>query len=391
MTSRRDFLQRSALAAAGLSLSPDGRAGRGAAGVQARTRPSPGFLDLGRQPDSVIVETAAGYAPLRAGSGERWEGAGVLVSVAESPDALRVALAAPAVAVMRCTSAGAATLDGRAPAPRATRGSAGYGDLEWRGFVPDRVMPWYFAAWDGERTHGYGVRTGAAAFCFWQVDPDGISLWADVRSGGVGRAARRRACSTVCDVVSPPGTSGETPFAAIHAFCQRDVPEPRGCPRSPVYGSNDWYWAYGNNSAASVLARRARAWWSCRRRTRTARSRSSTTAGSPSGARQGRAWACGTAATRGSPTCPAWPRDVRGCRRAPRHLDPPAAGARRRARRVAPAREQRTVLDPDGARGRSRRSPTTSAACAGGASSSSSTTTPRSTSSGAGASRWARP
>ena len=36
----------------------------------------------------------------------------------------------------------------------------GYGDLEWRGVVPERPMPWYFLAHDGRRTHGYGVRTG---------------------------------------------------------------------------------------------------------------------------------------------------------------------------------------------------------------------------------------
>src|SRR5205085_896966 len=62
----------------------------------------------------------------------------------------------------------------------------GYGDLEWRGWAPDRVMPWYVATTDGSGTHAYGVRTGAAALCLWQVDPEGVSLWADVRSGGVG-------------------------------------------------------------------------------------------------------------------------------------------------------------------------------------------------------------
>src|SRR2546428_10068521 len=62
----------------------------------------------------------------------------------------------------------------------------GYGDLEWRGWIPDRVMPWYFATHNGSLTHSYGVRTGARALCFWQGDVQGISLWADVRSGGVG-------------------------------------------------------------------------------------------------------------------------------------------------------------------------------------------------------------
>ena len=57
------------------------------------------------------------------------------------------------------------------------------GDLEWRALVPDRQMPWYFLAYDGQHTHGVGVRTGAAAFCHWQVDPYGVNLWMDVRNG----------------------------------------------------------------------------------------------------------------------------------------------------------------------------------------------------------------
>ncbi|MBP8274120.1 MAG: alpha-galactosidase [Acidobacteria bacterium] len=128
----------------------------------------------------------------------------------------------------------------------------GYGDLEWRGLVPDRVMPWYFAIDDGAATHAYGVRTGPRAFCYWQVDAQGISLIADVRSGGVGVQLGERTLD-ICDVVTRAGRAGESSFAAIHAFCRQMCANPR-LPAQPVYGSNDWYWAYGKNSAASVLA-----------------------------------------------------------------------------------------------------------------------------------------
>jgi alpha-galactosidase len=128
----------------------------------------------------------------------------------------------------------------------------GYGDLEWRGWAPDRVMPWYFATYDGSLTHAYGVRTGARALCFWQVDAEGVSLWADVRSGGAGVQLGPRVLD-VCDVVCRAGHDGESAFAAIHAFCRQMCGHPR-LPRQPVYGSNDWYWAYGKNSAETVLA-----------------------------------------------------------------------------------------------------------------------------------------
>jgi alpha-galactosidase len=127
----------------------------------------------------------------------------------------------------------------------------GYGDLEWRSWVPDRVMPWYFATNDGSLTHSYGVRTGARAFCFWQVDPEGISLWTDVRSGGVGVQLGERVLD-VCDVVSRVGRPNETSFAALHAFCAQMCNNAR-IPSHPIYGSNDWYWAYGKNSAQTIL------------------------------------------------------------------------------------------------------------------------------------------
>jgi alpha-galactosidase len=56
----------------------------------------------------------------------------------------------------------------------------------------------------------------------------------------------------VCDVVCRAGRRAQSAFAAVHAFCRQMCAAPR-LPAQPVYGSNDWYWAYGNNSAQSVL------------------------------------------------------------------------------------------------------------------------------------------
>ena len=168
----------------------------------------------------------------------------------DQPGATRVQLSAPTTTVKRIHLRWRGNID----ATRLVLGDAwerGYGDLEWRAFVPDRAMPWYFATYDGAVTHAYGVRTGANALCFWQADPGGISLWADVRSGGVGVKLGERTLD-VCDVVSRAGHGNESAFAALHAFCKQMCASPR-LPRQPVYGSNDWYWAYGKNSAATVL------------------------------------------------------------------------------------------------------------------------------------------
>ena len=253
MTSRRDFLRQSAIAA-GLSPLLSGTAARTAGNAhqasQSATTGSP--LSLLRQPDSVIVQTGAPDRTLRLGRDNRWEDADILVTIAPVDGAMRVQLSSTSTAVKRLRL----RWNGRQDAVRLIAGDAwerGYGDLEWRGFVPDRVMPWYFATWDGRMTHAYGVRTGAAALCFWQVDPQGVTLWADVRSGGVGVELGTRLL-TVCDIVDRLGYSfiGESAFSAIHYFCRQMCPGAR-MPSQPVYGSNDWYWAYGKNSAATVL------------------------------------------------------------------------------------------------------------------------------------------
>lgn len=59
----------------------------------------------------------------------------------------------------------------------------GYGTLEWRCILPERVMPWYCAAFDGETCQGFGVKVRPNALCYWQIDPRGINLTMDLRCG----------------------------------------------------------------------------------------------------------------------------------------------------------------------------------------------------------------
>lgn len=242
MTSRRNFLQAGAgsLLASTLPIAPHvGHSGASAP-----------FLDLTRGPDVVSVKTSSGETPLRKVGAERWEGDGITLRATAVSGALRVELSAPSVAVLRVGLRWNESMT----RTRLLLGDAwerGYGDLEWRGFVPDRLMPWYVMAHDGTRTDGYGVRTGAAAFCAWQADGGGLSLWADVRSGGSPLQLGDRSL-VVCEVVCRAGKPGESGYAALRAFCHQMCPAPR-LPAQPVYGSNDWYWAFGKNSAASAI------------------------------------------------------------------------------------------------------------------------------------------
>jgi alpha-galactosidase len=250
MTSRREFLKRSIVSAAGLSL-PATAVAAAADGVIRRASAPRSFLDLHRAPDSVSVSTASGIQRLSAGAGGQWQGSsGLMVVTREVPGSLRIELTSPTLGIRRIHL----RWRGRMDATRLLLGDAwerGYGDLEWRGLAPDRAMPWYVAAWDGALTHAYGVRTGAKALCFWQVDAAGISLFADVRSGAAPIQLGDRVLA-VCDVVCKAGQPHESAFAAVHAFCRQMCEKPR-LPAQPVYGSNDWYYAYGRNDAASFL------------------------------------------------------------------------------------------------------------------------------------------
>ncbi len=244
MPTRRDFLERSALAAAGLALPRSAHATPASPTVGAAT-----FVDLIRPPDFVTAQTADGYLSLRSARSGSWEADRIRVTTAVTGDALRVSLAAPGTGIQRLHL----RWRGRLSADSRILGDAwerAYGDLEWRGFVPDRVMPWYVATIDGGATHCYGVRTGAAAFCAWQVDADGLSLWVDVRAGGVPLQLGARTL-TCCDVLARQGRAGETPFAALHAFCRQMCPRPL-LPAAPMYGANDWYYAYGDSSAEKI-------------------------------------------------------------------------------------------------------------------------------------------
>jgi alpha-galactosidase len=127
-----------------------------------------------------------------------------------------------------------------------------YGDLEWRGLAGERLMPWYFLASGGGLTNGYGVKTGAASICCWQADAGGVTLWLDVSNGGSGVELGERRLPAAA-IVTRIGKAGESAHAAAHAFC-RDLCDSPALAPQPIYGSNNWYYAYGENtSTASIL------------------------------------------------------------------------------------------------------------------------------------------
>jgi alpha-galactosidase len=182
---------------------------------------------------------------------ERNDSAAEVRLIAQSDNVLEISLSAPNVAL-----AYVALRWDFAIAPHTQimgdHWERGYGDLEWRGIVPERVLPWYALLADRKTgvTFGIGVETGAGALSSWRVDEVGVTLMLDVRNGGSGVHSGERLLQAAV-VHSLSSESGEDSFAFARRFCRALCPAPR-LPSQPVYGGNDWYFRYGNITAETV-------------------------------------------------------------------------------------------------------------------------------------------
>ena len=216
------------------------------------------WFDICRQPDRVDVLTETAHVNLTR-RGELWEGHGVAAETQLINHRLRVRVIAPQTPLRRLTLRWRGTFPARLRV-LGDHWERAYGDLEWRGLAPDRILPWYCLTHDGECTHGYGVTTDTAALAWWQLDGQGLTLHLDIGSGTAGVHLGSREL-TVATVTSRQGKPGESAFAAAGAFCRELCAHPL-LPREPVYGGNDWYYAYGANTHAGIIedAKRLAGW-----------------------------------------------------------------------------------------------------------------------------------
>ncbi len=185
-------------------------------------------------------------------SGERWSSRDVEVLARQAGDSLAISVRCPKRPISRValrweSGFGLRTL---------LLGDAwerGYGDLQWRFVQPERIMPWYFAAHDPHSgsTFAAGVKTQANAMCFWTVDRRGVTLWLDLRSGGMASIPGDRTIEAA-SVVAIESHGQESAFAVIRRLCGRMCEKPR-LPARPVSGNNNWYYAYGQNFDAKQV------------------------------------------------------------------------------------------------------------------------------------------
>lgn len=136
----------------------------------------------------------------------------------------------------------------------------GYGNLSWQGLNYERNMPWYFAVsngsdsvldYGGRFTECFGVEVRPSAFCSWHYDGRGIDLILDVRNGGipVELGGRKLKAATVFF----REYHNVSAFSALKTFCSV-MSRTHLETDKIIYGSNNWYYAYGNSSAEEIIS-----------------------------------------------------------------------------------------------------------------------------------------
>ena len=122
----------------------------------------------------------------------------------------------------------------------------------WLPVGEGKTVPWYVLINSGKRTYGFGVKVQPRAMCAWRVKPGKVELLLDLRAGGQPLELGSRTLEA-CEVVRCETRIGESVFETGRRLCKLMCPAPRLL-KEPMIGFNDWYAAYGRNTATNFLA-----------------------------------------------------------------------------------------------------------------------------------------
>jgi len=200
-------------------------------------------------PTAVAVLSGGQWTDLQ-GAGDRWTKGPFEVLMQHKGSALDIRLRAPGKELEKVKLSWEQAF-GRNTRFLGDQWERSYGDLEWGPVAEPRKAPWYVLINDDHGTVCFGVKTGARTIADWELSPTGLNLTLDTHSGGEGVLLGDRTL-LAASVVTLKSNPGETPFATDRRFCRILCDTPR-LPAQPVYGINDWYFAYGNNSKQLIL------------------------------------------------------------------------------------------------------------------------------------------
>jgi alpha-galactosidase len=195
---------------------------------------------------TAVLDTGA-IKLLPSGRG-RWAASKIAVQLTESSNGVAVTVHAPAVALR------AIILSWPMATPALVLNDhweRTYGDVAWQKPSPTLELPWYFLAKYPHGSLGVGVRTGGSTLCSWQIEDGALRLILDTASGGVGVQLGDRELQAA-QIVIDRSVNSESEFQHLQRFTKKMCAAPRPLAQ-PVYGINDWYFAYGKNSDALIL------------------------------------------------------------------------------------------------------------------------------------------
>jgi len=201
--------------------------------------------ELVHLPGKVFIKLDDGVHELSSTDKQVWNYKGITVKLHHKGDALHVEVHSPNNALHNVQ------LEWQYEDPKSAvilgdHWERSYGDLAFKPSDVKRKMPWYFVQHDVKYTTCFGVKTGCNTICYWQVGEGVMKLTLDTTSGGIGVSLGNRVLHCA-DIIATKNKTGENTFYTAHRFCGLMCTTPR-LPAKPVYGINDWYFAYGNNS-----------------------------------------------------------------------------------------------------------------------------------------------
>ncbi len=234
---RKHFLKISSLSLAGLLIADFTKAGN------RKTHTL-------QMPDAVEILSEDTYIPLQSSDKQKWIYKDVIVELKKLNDSIEVYVQSPTMVLKevkmswKYATANSASILGDA-------WERTYGDVSWQKINETKKLPWYCVAHNDNDTICFGVKTGCNTFCSWQIANDKLQLTLDTRNGGNGVQLNNRKLHAA-DIVTTQNEGKENAFATVRRFCTVMCDNPR-LAEKPVYGINDWYFAYGNNSSDLIL------------------------------------------------------------------------------------------------------------------------------------------
>ncbi|MEP6584792.1 MAG: hypothetical protein ABJA90_11015 [Ginsengibacter sp.] len=201
-------------------------------------------------PDNVSAVIDNQFTKLTGTGKEKWTYNNVVVTLQNTGSTISVNIEAPGVKLS------SVTLDWNTPVKNSSKilndqWERTYGDASWHSISAAEILPWYFMENDGKTSSGFGVKTGAASFCFWQISNGKLMLTLDTNSGGNGVQLGTRKLKAA-EIITFKSDEDASPFEAGRKFAALMCDKAR-MPKQPVYGINDWYFTYGNNSEKLIL------------------------------------------------------------------------------------------------------------------------------------------